>query len=181
MLRCLRKGDLKGFTRGAGVIVVVSGLSLLALLTGLALVPEMSQAVAFGRWSVLAMGLLLWAVFSLAAIYAKGLRRKLVLYSAGPVLFMFSWPIVSPAVLKITKAPGAFLLSNAQDIPENSILIADSALAASVCWYYKRDDILIAGRRGSMPMVWPMKTGNIDTSTPSGWPGSPRRTPPGGA
>lgn len=147
-LRCLRAADFKGFARGATVIVVISGLSLLALLTGLAFVPEMSQVVTLGRWVILAAGLLLWAVFSLAAIKSKGLHWKLVLYSAAPVLFMFSWPLVSPAVLKTTKSPGAFLLSQIQDIPENSILIADSALTASVCWYWERDDVLIAGSKG---------------------------------
>lgn len=148
VLRCLKQGDLKGFARGAGVVVVLNSLSLLALLMGLVLVPEMSQVVTLGRWSVLAAGLLLWALFSFAAIQSKGLHRKLVLYSAGPVLFMFSWPLVSPAVLKTTKAPGAFLLSNAEKIPANSILIADSALTASVCWSYRRDDVLIAGGKG---------------------------------
>jgi len=148
ILKCLKQDDVKGFFRGAGVVVVVSGLSLLALFAGLALVPEMYQVVTLGRWSVLAVGLLGWAGFSLAAIKSKGLHRKLVLYSAGPVLFMFSWPMVSPAVLKTTKAPGAFLLSNGQNMSENSILIADSAFAASVCWYYKRDDVFIAGSKG---------------------------------
>ena len=34
--------------------------------------------------------------------------KKLLLYGAGPVLFMFSWPLIAPAALKAKKAPGAF-------------------------------------------------------------------------
>lgn len=148
VLQCLQGSDVKGFARGAWVIVVLSGLSFLALLAGLVLVPEMSQVVAWGKWSVLAVGLLLWAALSLASIHTKDIRRKLLLYSAGPVLFMFSWPIVSPAVLKATKTPGAFLRSNAGNIPANSILVTDDALTASVCWYYERDDVFIVGKDG---------------------------------
>jgi 4-amino-4-deoxy-L-arabinose transferase len=147
-LRCLRAADFKGFARGAAVVVVVSGLSLLALLAGLAFAPEMCQVVTLARWSVLAAGLLLWVVFSLAAVAARDLRRKLALYSAGPVLFMFSWAMVSPAVLKTAKTPGTFLLSNAENIPANSILITDNALTASVCWYYGRSDAFIVDREG---------------------------------
>jgi 4-amino-4-deoxy-L-arabinose transferase len=147
-LRSLRKGDLKGFARGAAVILVISGVCLLALLTGLILMPEMSQAVGLWKWSILAVGLLLWAVFSLASIHAQDLRRKLVLYSAGSVLFLFSWPIVSPAVLKTTKAPGAFLLANAARVCDTSVLVAENALTAATCWYYERDNIYILGRKG---------------------------------
>ncbi len=147
-LRCLKQGDFKGFDRGAWVLVGMSGLCFVALLAGLSTTPEMREVVTGARWSVLAAGLLLWAVFSLAAVTARDLRRKLTLYSAGPVLFMFSWPIVSPAVLTTAKTPGTFLLSNAGNISPNSILVTDSALTASVCWYYRRNDAFIVGREG---------------------------------
>lgn len=146
VLRCFARGDVKGFNRGAWVFLVAGSLCFVALLTSLLVVPEMCQTVTLWKWSILGAGLLLWAMLSLAAVATDDLRHKLLLYSTGPVLFLFSWPLVSPGILKATKTPGAFLLSNTRNIPTNSVFVVDNALAASVCWYYRRNDIFIIGR-----------------------------------
>jgi 4-amino-4-deoxy-L-arabinose transferase len=147
-LQCLRGGDAKGFVIGARVLVGLAGLSLVGLLVALIAVPELTESVALWKWAVMAAGLLLWATLSQAATVSMDIRRRLLLYCAGPVLFMFSWPFVSPAAVTARKMPGAFLLSNAARIPADSVLVTDNALTASVCWYYRRADAFITGNTG---------------------------------
>lgn len=148
VLTCLRGGDVKGFVTGARVVVAVAGFSLVGMLVALITVPELSKSMAPWKWAVAAAGLLLWTTLCQAATGPMDIRRRILLYCAGPMLFMFSWPFVSPVAVKVKKTPGAFLLSNATIIPADSILVADNALAASVCWYYKREDAFITGNTG---------------------------------
>ena len=146
--RCLRRGDTKGFILGTRVILYAVGLLLAVVSAGLIVAPQLSGSVAIWRWAVAAAGLLLWSILSWAAISQVDVHKRLLLYGAGPVLFMFSWPLIAPAALKAKKAPGDFLLANASRVSDNSVLVTDNGLAAAVCWYYKRDDVYILGSRG---------------------------------
>ncbi len=148
VLRCLRKGDTKGFVIGAWVVLSAVGLLLIALLVGLAAVPQLSDSVALWKWAVAAAGLFLWGALCWAAICRKEIHRRLLLYCVGPMLFMFSWPLIVPAALKAKKTPGAFLLSHATRISDDCVLVAENGLTAAVCWYYGRDDVYILGDRG---------------------------------
>jgi 4-amino-4-deoxy-L-arabinose transferase len=148
VLKCLGEGDVKGFVTGAWVLVYAAGLLLVALLVGLFVVPELSDSVALWKWAIAAAGLLLWGALCRAATTSKDVRSRLALYCAGPVLFMFTWPLVIPAAISAEKAPGAFLTSEAARIPQDGVLVAENALTAAVCWYCKRDDVFILGRTG---------------------------------
>jgi len=148
VLKCLRRGDTKGFVIGARLIVAATGALLVALVVGVIVVPRLSATVAIWRWAIAAIGLLLWSVLCWAAIRREDILKRLLFYGAGPVLFMFSWPLVAPAALKVKKAPGAFLLANAARISDPSVLVAENGLTAAVCWYYQRDNVYILGTRG---------------------------------
>lgn len=148
VLRCLGDGDAKGFVIGAWVVSCATSAVLVALLVGLIAVPELSDSVALWKWAVAAAGLLLWIALCRAAIGCKEIHRRLLLYCIGPALFMFSWPLISPAALKAEKAPGAPLLSHAARISDDCVLIAEGGLTAAVCWYYGRNDVHILGRTG---------------------------------
>ncbi len=148
VLKCLGEEDIKGFVTGARVVAGLAGLFFVGLLAALLIGPELAKSVALWKWAVAAAGLLLWAAFCQAAVAPADIRRRLLLYCAGPVLFMFSWPLICPAAVTAKKMPGAFLLSNARRVPTDSILITDNALTASVCWYYKRQDTFISGNTG---------------------------------
>jgi 4-amino-4-deoxy-L-arabinose transferase len=148
VLTCLRQGDTKGFVVGSWVVLSGASLLLVALLAGLIAVPQLSDSVALWKWAVAAAGLFLWGALCRAAIGRKETHKKLLLYGAGPALFMFSWPLIAPAALKARKAPGAFLVSNATRIPPDSVLVTENGLTAAVCWYYGRDDVRILGSTG---------------------------------
>jgi 4-amino-4-deoxy-L-arabinose transferase len=148
VLKCLGEGDTKGFITGARVLLGVVGVSFVALLVSLIGAPGMSESVALWKWAIAAAGLFLCAALCRAALVETDMRRRLLLYSAAPVLLLFSWHFVSPAPFKAKKMPEAFLLSNAAKVPADSILVTDNALTASVCWYYRRSDAFITGNTG---------------------------------
>ncbi len=148
VLRCLREGDIKGFVAGAWVLVCTAGLLLVALFVGLIFVPELSDSVTLWKWAIAAAGLLLWGALCRAATGSRDVRMRLTLYCAGPVLFMFTWPLIVPAATRPEKTPGAFLLSKAAAISHDNTVVTENGLAASVCWHYKRDNVFIMGRTG---------------------------------
>jgi len=148
VLKCLGRGDIKGFVTGAWVLICAAGLLLVALLVGLIVVPELSHSVALWKWAIAAAGLLLWGGLCGAAITSNDIRKRLTFYCAGPVLFMFAWPLIVPAAIKAEKAPGAFLLSKATRISQHGVLVTANGLTASVCWCYRRDDVFIIDRIG---------------------------------
>jgi 4-amino-4-deoxy-L-arabinose transferase len=41
------------------------------------------------------------------------------------------------------KAPGEFLLRHAQKVTPETILVSDKRLVSAVCWFYKRNDVLL--------------------------------------
>lgn len=148
VLKCLGDGDAKGFITGAWVVLFAAAFLLVALLAGLVLVPTLSHSVGLWKWAMAGMGLLVWGALCRAAISRKQIHQRLLLYGAGPVLFMFSWPLIAPAALEAEKAPGAFLVSKAPQVRPDSVLFAENGLAAAVCWYFGRDDICILGSPG---------------------------------
>lgn len=148
VLECFRKGDTKGFIIGARIVLSAVGMLLAALFVGLIVVPRLLESVAIWRWAVAAAGLFLWGALCWAAISRQDIHKRLLLYGAGPVLFMFSWPLVAPAALKARRAPGAFLLSNATRISDDSVVVAENGMTAAACWYYRRDNVYILGTRG---------------------------------
>jgi len=148
VLKCLRKSDVRGFITGTWSVLCAACLLLTSLLLGLTFVPELSGSVALWKWGIAAAGLLLWITLCRIAISCNDAHKRLLFYCAGPVLFMFSWPLVAPAALKAKKAPGAFLLSNDARMSHDSVVVAENGLTAAVCWHYGRDNIYILGSRG---------------------------------
>lgn len=148
VLRCLREGDTKGFVTGVWVVLLATGLLFVALVVGLIVVPQRAPSVELWKWAITAAGLLLWEFLCWAAIRQNVIYKRLLLYSIGPVLFTFSLPLVVPAALKARKTPGAFLASNTARITPDTVLVTEDGLAASVCWYYGRDDVYILGDVG---------------------------------
>ncbi len=120
----------------------------LALVVALLLMPAMYDRVTLWEWGIAAAGLVVWVVFCRAATIQPRVHAKLALYCAGPVLFMFSWHFICAAALPPEKAPGEFLLSHAAGVSGNSIFIAENGFVGAVCWFYKRDDVLLTGRTG---------------------------------
>lgn len=148
VLRCLGEGDTKGFLVGTWVVMLGAGALFVALIVALFAVPDMYDRVPLWRWVIAAAGLLLWVVLCRAATTQGRVRARLALYCAGPILFMFSWHFTSAVALPPAKAPGEFLLSGASGVSGNSLFIAEHDLAAAVCWFCKRSDVIVTGGTG---------------------------------
>lgn len=148
VVNCLRAGKVKGFIVGAWVLVSVAVLLLVALAVGLFVMPRLTVSVPLWRWSIVACGLVACGVLGRLAITASTVNRRLIFFSLAPVLVLFSLPLVTHAAIKTSKAPGKFLRSQSTKVPRHGIIVCRAGLAASVCWYYQRSDVILFGSKG---------------------------------
>jgi len=148
VLSYLRAGKVKGFTVGTGVLVGLAGLLFGALVVGLIVIPQLTVSIKLWPWMIMAASLIAWGVLSRMAITSETVHRRLILFSAGPMLFLFSAQLITPAFVTTPKAPGTFLLSHTSQLPERGILVAGSGMAGSVCWYYRRADVFLFKGKG---------------------------------
>jgi len=65
-----------------------------------------------------------------------------------PVIFLASWQVIMPVLLRPWRTPGEFLVANTARIPADSVLVASNNVTAAVCWFCNRDDVLIVGSHG---------------------------------
>ncbi len=138
------------------------GVSLLAVLVGaLALIIVASQMTSFPgfraytsseclKWLFGATGLLAWAIGLILTLRTSDPRKKLSLFCVAPLLFMFSIHFIMPDQIIERKAPGKFLLSQADRIQPDTILVSDHRLLRAVCWFYKRKDVLLLNSGGEL-------------------------------
>ena len=95
------------------------------------------------KWILVSCALLAWSLLLVAAGKTPDFRRKIIFYAAAPLLCMVCSHFILPEQLTTTRAPGAFLLSHAQRVTPETTLISDRRLTSAVCWFYKRDDVLL--------------------------------------
>ena len=81
------------------------------------------------------------------AVFRQAIRRpkKIILYGAAPILFMFSTSFVVPDLIRKHKAPGELLLHYSHSIRPDTILVSDKDLVDTVCWFYKQSDVYLLG------------------------------------
>ena len=140
------------FTLGASFLAVVTGILATALV-----VVQVTGFMGFNlygpaeRWKcfIAAAGLMAWSGLLVCSLRSLNFKKQIVLYSAAPLLFMFSVNFIMPDPVKKEKSPGEFLLSHAKSIRPDSIIVT-SNLACSVCWFYKRDDVYLLVNRGEL-------------------------------
>jgi 4-amino-4-deoxy-L-arabinose transferase len=95
------------------------------------------------KWILTACGLMVWSLLLLLVTKMPDYRRKIILFCAAPLVCMFSSHFILPNEVKIMKAPSAFLLRHSEKVTPETILISDKRLVSSVCWFYKRNDVLL--------------------------------------
>ena len=102
-----------------------------------------------GKWIVLAGSLAL--MFLLLVVSMKVTRdRQLVLYALSFSLVLFTAPFAMPTMTLNMKAPGPLMQRNLAHIsPDTTVLVGEENIRA-VCWYLKRDDILIIEKAGEL-------------------------------
>jgi 4-amino-4-deoxy-L-arabinose transferase len=146
----LEGGKKRAFTFGASFLAVVVG--------ALAVILFLSQVTDFlgfrvyspeekWKWIIGTAGLLFWFSLLVYSIKLNDFRKKLILYSTAPMLFMLSVHFIIPNQTVDRKAPGALLLKNASRVSPDNVLVADG-LAQAACWFYKRNDVYLLNGTG---------------------------------
>ena len=151
-LKYLQRGNKRTFAIGMIVLALLTGI--FAVILVLSQVTGFSEIRAYGpsetwKWSAGAIALLVWASLLLCAKRSPDAIRKLVLFSMGPLLFMFSMHFIIPDQTITRTAPAEFLLRHLDQVRPDSVLIAND-LESAVCWFYKRDDVYVLGDGGEL-------------------------------
>ena len=142
----------RSFTLGTSFLAVVTGILATALV-----VVQVTGFMGFNlygpseRWKCFAAvaGLMAWSGLLVCSLRSLNFKKQIVLYSAAPLLFMFSVHFIMPDLVKERKAPGEFLLSHANRIRPDSIIVT-SNLVRTVCWFYRRDDVYLLVNPGEL-------------------------------
>ena len=148
------------FEKGRSTAFNIGARSLALVVTIIAVTLLVLQLVGFDglrlysenwKWVLAIAGLLFWAVFLLlSARESEHPPRKILLYTAAPVLLMFLAPFILPDVAIERTAPGEFLLDHSHRIQPDTILVTDEDPVGAVCWYYKRNNIYLLGGAGEL-------------------------------
>ena len=148
----LERGEKRAFTFGASFLAVVLGV--------LAVIVVLSQVTDFlgfrvysseetWKWIIGTAGLLLWISLLICAVKSTDFMKKLILYSAAPMLFMLSAHFIMPNQTADRKAPGALLLKNSNRVRPDTVLVT-KGLVGATCWFYKRNDVYLLDDRGEL-------------------------------
>ncbi len=130
--------------------VAVWSLALLAVIIATALIGI--QVMGFKgfkpydqtwKWGLGVSGFMVFAFLLISAVRASSNKAKLMLVGCTPLLVLFGSNFMMPDLTLEHKAPGAFLLKNANKIRTDTVLVADEDPMGAVCWFYKRDDVYL--------------------------------------
>lgn len=102
------------------------------------------------KWGLTIAAFLSWTLFLLFSVRQSDDQKKIILYGAAPILFMFSTSFLVPDLIRKHKAPGEFLLHYSHSIRPDTILVSDKDLVGSVCWFYKQSDVYVLGGGGEL-------------------------------
>jgi 4-amino-4-deoxy-L-arabinose transferase len=146
LLKYLEGGKARAFKVGTISLAGMTGLVVIMLLLSQSV--DLAGLRAYGpgeewKWAMGTIGLLLWSLLLVAAARSADTRRKLVVFAAAPVLFLFISHFVMPNLSKERKAPGEFLLGHLDRVRPNTIFVSDGNLVRAVCWFYKRQDVFL--------------------------------------
>lgn len=154
----LRSGKTALFNGGLWVLMGLSALlitALAAIQTGV--LKDSIAPIETGQAALLFTALALAASFQLAAIAARRPEKKAYLLIAAPLIFFFALQFFTPASVANRKAPVRFFQKYADTIPRNSLLVATHGVIRTVCWSFKRDDVLSLNGGGELRygLSWP--------------------------
>jgi 4-amino-4-deoxy-L-arabinose transferase len=137
---------------GGKKLFSVAAWSLALLMATLSAALIMVQIVGFKgfkpyaqtwKWSLGAIGLMMFAFLLISAVRASSNKTKLMLVGCAPLLFLFGSNFIMPDLTLEHKAPGEFLLRHEDKIKTNTLLVADEEPMRAVCWFYKRNDVYL--------------------------------------
>jgi len=146
-----KQGRKRAFNSGALFLVLVIIILAVALV-----VVEITGFLGFRPyvqiWKcvLVVSGILFWASLLVFSIRESGYRKKIVLYAAAPIVFMFITHFIMPDLTIDHKAPGEFLLSHSHRIRPDTILVSGEEPVRAVCWVYRRSDVYLLEGAGEL-------------------------------
>jgi 4-amino-4-deoxy-L-arabinose transferase len=93
------------------------------------------------KWAVGAMCLFAASASLVLAAFAEDSGRRLRLFFVVPLLCFAATPFLVPDQFGERKLPGPFLNAHADKVAPETVLVSAGALAVSMSWAYKRDDV----------------------------------------
>ena len=141
-----RKNGRKCFNLGARILAASAGLVGAILLAAHLFFPGGDRIYAQNETLKWALGTTGFISFGLAAWFASRAEnpvRKITIFAAAPLLFLFVLHFAIPYQSMGRKNPGPFIRSYASRISTDSVLVSDNYLAPAVCWLYGRSDVYL--------------------------------------
>ena len=139
----------KGFNIGAmlhaGLIILLIPSSLLIQIIG---IDHSKPYVDHWKFLFLLAGFLVWAILLISSIRSRQPEKKIMLYAAAPLLFMFAVHFCIPDETILHKMPGKFLSKHDDKVRQDSIIVSDEHLFSTACWFYGRHDVYLIGDPG---------------------------------
>ncbi len=149
----LRGGKQKLFNGGAylgsGGFALAAVLLVLCVFSPVEIFPIHSRGEEY-RWVLATSSLISWAAALCAAGRLRALGHKLLFFALGPAVLMMLAGTVIPDEAKEGKAPDEFLARYAGRATSRTTLVVDHRLVRAVCWFWKRDDLLVTGGDGEL-------------------------------
>jgi 4-amino-4-deoxy-L-arabinose transferase len=145
----LINGGKKSFNIGAllhaGLVILLIISSLLIQTIG---IDHSKPYVHAWKLLFLLAGFLAWAVFLISSIRSRQPEKKIMLYAAAPLLFMFAVHFCIPDLTILHKMPGDYLLKHYDKIRKDSVIVSDEHLLSYACWVYGRSNLYLIGDPG---------------------------------
>ena len=146
-----QKGKTRAFTIGALLLALATAILAVALLVlQISGFHGFKPYVETWKWVLAVAGLLSWTMFLLFSLRKSEHQKKIMLYAAAPILFMFVAHVLLPDLTIEHKAPGEFLLRHSHRIRPETILVSDEEPVRAVCWFYRRSDVYLLGTAGEL-------------------------------
>jgi len=152
LLKYLAAGKMQALSRCLRNTAAVLFIIIVALILSYTAIPRLRIYDRSEVWKcvIIVIGIITYALLLLLARDTENLQKKLFIWYLGPVLLMFCSHFVWPNRVTHKKAPDEFLLNNSSRIYPDTVIVSDNYLTPSVCWCYKRTDILLIDRGGEL-------------------------------
>ena len=152
LLKYLAVGRIQALSRCLRNTAAVLFIIVAVLILGQMVMPGIRIYSRGEIWKcvIIIIGIITYALLLLLARDVENIQRKLILWYLGPVLLMFCSHFVWPNQFLYKKTPNEFLLHNASRIHQDTVLVSDNYLTPTVCWCYKRTDVLLIDRGGEL-------------------------------
>jgi 4-amino-4-deoxy-L-arabinose transferase len=152
LLKYLAVGRMQALSRCLRNFAVTLFIIVIILILVQTVVPTLRiyDHSEFWKCVIVVIGIITYALLLLLARDVENLQRKLILLYLGPVFLMFFSHFVWPNRFIYKKTPNEFLMNKASRIHPDTVLVSDNYLTPTVCWCYKRTDVLLIDRGGEL-------------------------------